>query len=145
MILTIEKLAALAALLPIASLLASNAGNQTAVVLVNYLGCGYINESSTSRILLKEFAISLLNGIVWGGIAGVFSYLLNQDIHWGIFMASVMLLNFLLATLVGVLIPVTLHKVERIPIAATNLLILLFTTSVSYLVLLGVATIFLAD
>ena len=142
---TIEKYVALAALLPIAAIISVTAGKQTAAILSRNFSHGQINGANTSRLIYKELAISLMNGIIWGGIAGIFAYLLNQDAQMGLVMTGTMLLSLLFGTLIGVFIPILFHKLGHPPSSGSNIFLSVFTASASFFILLGLATIFLVN
>src|SRR5450756_980433 len=88
---TIEKLVALATLMPIVAGIAGNSGNQTTTIIIRSLALGQITQDNARRLIGKELAISLLNGVVWGGVAGVFAYILYHSVLLGIVMTSAMI------------------------------------------------------
>lgn len=140
---SIEKFVALAALMPIVAGIAGNSGNQTITTIIRSLALGQINPGNARRLLAKELAISLLNGLVWGGIAGGFAYLLYESVPLGLVMTGAMLLNLMLGALVGMLIPLTLQKLGRDPAIGSSVLLTAITDSGGFFIFLGLATIFL--
>jgi magnesium transporter len=141
---TIEEFVALATLMPIVASLARNSANQTMIVIIRSMTLGQLNVSSTHRLLFKELAISLLNGLVWGGIAGGFVYLLYKNLPLALVLSGAMLLNQLLGALIGLCIPLTLQKFGRNPVSAgSNILLTAISTSGGFFIFLGLATIFL--
>lgn len=140
---SIEKLVALAALMPIVAGVGGNSGNQTITMIVRALALGQVNQDSTSKLIAKEIGVSIVNGIVWGSVVGIFTYILYQDIHLGLVIALAMLLNLLLAALVGVLIPLTRKKLGRDPALGSSVLITAVTDSGGFFIFLGLATLFL--
>jgi magnesium transporter len=142
---TLEEYVALAALLPIVASLAISSGNQTKTILIRALAKGQINDRTTNRLLIKELAISLLNGFVWGGIAGGFVLLLYKNLSLAMVLSGTILVNQLLVALVGLFIPLTLQKFGSKPISVgTNVLLTAISTSGGFFIFLGLATIFLA-
>src|SRR5450759_4278726 len=83
---TIAKFVALAALMPIVAGIAGNSANQTTTIIIRSLALGQITQDNARRLLLKELAISALNGLVWGGVAGLFAYFLYHSVSLGIVM-----------------------------------------------------------
>lgn len=142
---SIEKFVALAALMPIVAGIAGNAGNQTIAIIIRSLALGQINEGNARNLLVKELTISLLNGLVWGSIAGGFAYLQYKSLPLGLVMASAMLLNFLLGALAGMLIPLALQKLGRDPAIGSGILLTAITSSGGFFIFLGLATIFLVN
>jgi len=91
----------------------------------------------------KELAIGLLNGLVWGGVAGIFAYLLYQNVLIGIIMTSAMLLNLLLGAMAGLLIPLAMQRMGRDPAIGSSVMLTAITDSGGFFIFLGLATIFL--
>jgi magnesium transporter len=140
---TIEKLVALATLMPIVAGIAGNSGNQTTALIIRSLALGLVNQDNTRRLIKKELAISLLNGLVWGGITGLFAYLLYKSVPLGLVMTSAMLLNLVVGALVGMLVPLLMHKLGRDPAIGSSVLLTFTTDSMGFFIFLGLATIFL--
>jgi magnesium transporter len=140
---TIEKYVALATLMPIVAGIAGNSGNQTTTIIIRSLALGQINPASARRLLGKELAISALNGLVWGGVAGLFAYLLYKNTLLGVVMTSAMLLNLLLGAVVGMLIPLTMQKMGKDPAIGSSVMLTAITDSGGFFIFLGLATLFL--
>lgn len=140
---SIEKLAALAALMPIVAGLGGNTGNQTGTLVVRGLALGLINRDNAMRLLVKELGISLLNGIVWGGVMGVVTYLLYGNVGLGAVMALAMLLNLTVAAMAGFFAPTLIDRLGRDPAFGTAVLITFITDSMGFFIFLGLATVFL--
>jgi magnesium transporter len=140
---TIEKLVALAALMPIVAGIGGNSGNQTITMLVRSIALGQINTASAKKLLLKELSIALLNGLVWGGIFGLFAMLLYKSVPLGLVMTLAMILNLLVAGLFGVFIPLLMHRAGRDPAAGSSVLITAITDSGGFFIFLGLATLIL--
>lgn len=140
---SIEKLVALAALMPIVAGVGGNSGNQTITMIVRAIALGQVNTDSTLKLIGKEIGVSLVNGLVWGSIVGLFTYVIYQNISLGLVMALAMVLNLLLAALVGVLIPLTRKKMGRDPAIGSSVLITAVTDSGGFFIFLGLATLFL--
>ena len=140
---SIEKIVALAALMPIVAGIGGNSGNQTITMIVRSLAMGQLNLSQSGRLLRKEFGVALLNGIIWGSVMGVVSYLLYGSIGIGLVMVAAMTLNLVLAASMGVLIPVIMEKFGRDPALGSSVLITAVTDSGGFMIFLGLATIFL--
>ncbi|HEX5337126.1 MAG TPA: magnesium transporter [Gallionella sp.] len=140
---TIEKFVALATLMPIVAGIAGNSANQTTTIMIRSLALGQITQVNARRLMLKELAISALNGLVWGGIAGLFAYLLYHSVPLGIVMTSAMLLNLLVGATVGMVIPLTMQRFGRDPAIGSSVMITAITDSGGFFIFLGLATIFL--
>ncbi|MBI5919819.1 MAG: magnesium transporter [Nitrosomonadales bacterium] len=140
---TIEKFVALATLMPIVAGIAGNSGNQTTTIIIRSLALGQITHSNARHLLVKELAISALNGVVWGGVAGLFAYVLYHNITLSLVMTSAMLLNLLLGAVVGMFVPLTMQKLGRDPAIGSSVLLTAITDSGGFFIFLGLATIFL--
>ena len=140
---SIEKLVALAALMPIIAGIGGNSGNQTITMIVRALALGQINVGSARKLLTKELGVSGLNGLIWGSAVGLFAFLIYHSIPLGLVMTLAMVLNLLVAGLLGVLIPLTLYKLGRDPAAGSSVMITAITDSGGFFIFLGLATIFL--
>lgn len=140
---SIEKLVALAALMPIIAGIGGNSGNQTITMIVRALAFEQINTSSAWKLIIKEISVSAVNGLIWGTIVGLFTLIIYQNASLGLVMTLAMILNLLLAALLGVLIPLTLHKFGRDPAIGSSVMITAVTDSGGFFIFLGLATLFL--
>ncbi|MEY2160950.1 MULTISPECIES: magnesium transporter [unclassified Rhodanobacter] len=112
---SIERLVALAALMPIVAGIDGNSGNQTITMIVRALALNQITAESAKRLWRKELTVSLLNGLVWGGVIGAVAWLLYDSASLGLVMTAAMTLNLLLAAFAGVGIQVLMTKFGRDP------------------------------
>ncbi|TDI79146.1 MAG: magnesium transporter [Betaproteobacteria bacterium] len=140
---SIEKLVALAALMPIIAGIGGNSGNQTITMIVRALALGQLNVSNARKLFAKEISVSAVNGLVCGSAVGLFAFLIYRSIPLSLVMTMAMALNFLLAALLGVLIPLTLHKLGRDPATGSSVMITAVTDSGGFFIFLGLATILL--
>ena len=140
---SIEKIVALAALMPIVAGIGGNSGNQTITMIVRAMAMGQLSGLQASRLLKKEVGVALVNGLIWGTVMGTVSWLLYGSLGIGLVMVAAMTLNLLLAATVGVLIPVMMEKAGRDPALGSSVLITAVTDSGGFLIFLGLATIFL--
>ncbi|PIT07849.1 magnesium transporter [Snodgrassella alvi] len=140
---SIEKIVALATLMPIVAGIGGNSGNQTITMIVRAMTSGQISNSQAWRLLRKEEGVALVNGIIWGSVMGIVSYFLYHSVGIGLVMVAAMTLNLLLAATVGVLIPVCMQKAGRDPALGSSVLITAVTDSGGFFIFLGLATLFL--
>ena len=140
---SIAKIVALAALMPIVAGIGGNSGNQTITMIVRAMAMGQLSGSQARRLLKKEVGVALVNGVIWGSVMGLVSWLLYNSPGIGLVMVAAMTLNLLLAATVGVLIPVAMEKAGRDPALGSSVLITAVTDSGGFLIFLGLATIFL--
>jgi magnesium transporter len=140
---SIEKLVALAALMPIVAGIGGNAGNQTITMIVRALALGQISRDSARKLFIKEMTIALINGLVWGSIVGVVVWLFYSSVPLSIVIMAAMTLNLLLAALAGVLIPLGRRWLDRDPAMGSSVLITALTDSGGFFIFHGLATLFL--
>ncbi|AFM32710.1 MULTISPECIES: magnesium transporter [Stutzerimonas] len=140
---SIEKLVALAALMPIVAGIGGNSGNQTITMIVRAMALDQVGTGNTTRLLRKEVGVGLVNGLVWGGVIGAVAWWLYGSWSLGVVMTAAMTLNLLLAALMGVLIPMTLARLGRDPAMGASVMITAMTDSGGFFIFLGLATIFL--
>ena len=140
---SIEKLVALAALMPIVAGIGGNSGNQTITMIVRAIALDQIGTGNSTRLLRKEAGVGLLNGLIWGGVIGLVVYWLYDSWSLGLVMTAAMTLNLLLAAMMGVLIPMTLHRFGRDPAMGSSVMITAMTDSGGFFIFLGLATVFL--
>lgn len=140
---TIEKFVALAALMPIVAGIAGNSANQTTTIIIRSLALGQISPENARRLFFKELAISGLNGLVWGGVAGLFAYFLYHSVQLGVVMMCAITLNLLVAATVGLGIPLIMQKLGRDPAIGSSVMITAITDSGGFFIFLGLAAIFL--
>ncbi len=140
---SIEKIVALAALMPIVAGIGGNSGNQTTTMIVRGLALGQVSSHNMNSLITKELGVSLLNGLLWGGVLGGIAYALYGSYPLGLVMMAAMTLNLLLAALMGVMIPLMMNKIGRDPAVGSSVLITAMTDSGGFFIFLGLATIFL--
>ena len=140
---SIEKVVALAALMPIVAGIGGNSGNQTTTMIVRGLALGQVNLTNIQRLIYKELGVALLNGILWGSVLGVFAFILYENIYLGLVMTGAMILNLLLSAVMGVMIPLLLSKFGRDPAVGSSILITAMTDSGGFFIFLGLATLVL--
>jgi magnesium transporter len=140
---SIEKLVALAALMPIIAGIGGNSGNQTITMIVRALALGQLNLSNARKLFAKEIGVSAVNGMVWGSAVGLFAFFIYDSAALGLVMALAMTLNLLLAGSLGVMIPLLLQKFGRDPAAGSSVMITAVTDSGGFFIFLGLATVFL--
>lgn len=139
----IEKLVALAALMPIVAGIGGNSGNQTITMIVRAMALDQLGSGNTAWLLRKELGVGLVNGLLWGGVIGAVAWWLYDSWSLGVVMTAAMTLNLLLAALMGVLIPLTLARMGRDPAMGASVMITAVTDSGGFFIFLGLASLFL--
>ena len=140
---SIEKLAALAALMPIVAGIGGNSGNQTTTLIVRALALGQVSSANARRLLLKEIGIAAASGLLWGGVLGIIAGFLYRNAALGFVMALAMLLNLVVAALAGVFIPLAAERFGRDPAVGSSVFLTFVTDSMGFFIFLGLATLIL--
>jgi magnesium transporter len=137
---SIEKLAALAALMPIVAGMGGNSGSQTLTLVVRGLALNLISRDNARRLVLKELGIALLNGVVWGGIMGLVTFMLYGNPALAMVMSAAMLLNLLVSSMAGFYAPILITRLGHDPAFGAHVLLTFITDSMGFLIFLGLAT-----
>jgi len=141
---TIEKLVALATLMPIVASIGGNTGNQTMALVIRALGLNQLTGPLLSKMLIKELSIAALNGSVWGSALGIVTFALYRDYKLGLVIAAATLGELIVAATAGAMIPVALERFGRDPVLGSSVLLTALTDSMGFFIFLGLASIFLA-
>lgn len=137
---SIEKVVALASLMPIVAGIGGNSGNQTITMLVRAMAQHHFNWQQIRRLLFKELGVALINGLIWGALLGGIASVLYDNQMLGAVMLLAMTLNLLLAAFMGVMIPVTMQRTGRDPAFGSSVLITACTDSGGFFIFLGLAS-----
>ena len=136
----IARFALLAALMPIVSALGGNAGTQTLAVMVRALATNQLTSSNTVRMLLREFRVAICNGIALAAVGATGSYVLLGHGGLSVVFALAMMINSVVAGLVGVIVPVALDKANVDPAVSSAVFVTTITDVMGFLSFLGLAT-----
>ena len=140
---SIEKVVALAVLMPIVASMGGNAGTQTLTVSVRALAMKELTTSNAFKIIAKETLVGGINGIIFALIIGMLSSYWFEDYLLGIVIAMAMIINLLIAGMAGILIPITLNKFKVDPALASGVILTTITDVFGFLSFLGLASILL--
>jgi len=136
----IEKVVALAFLMPIVASMGGNAGMQTLAVTIRAIATKELSSSNINKIVGKEFLIGVLNGIIFAIITGLIVHLWFKQIDLSIIIAASMVLNMIVAGLFGILIPVALKKMNIDPALASSVFVTTVTDVIGFLSFLGIGS-----
>ncbi len=135
----IQKVVALAVLMPIVASMGGNAATQTLTVTVRLIATKALNADNLFKVIGKEFSVGFLNGILFSLIAGVFVYFWFFDIKLSILIAVSMVINMASAGLSGIAIPIVLNKFKIDPAIASTVFVTTVTDVVGFVSFLGLA------
>lgn len=140
---TLSQLAVLAILNTIVPSMGGVAGNQTLTLVIRGMALGHVGTANSRWLVAKEFAIGLLNGIVWAVLIASVVAIWKQDFTLGAIIAFAMLINMIAAGLAGALLPIAMKKANIDPALAGSVILTTITDVVGIFAFLGTATLFL--
>ena len=140
---SIEKVVALAVLMPIVASMGGNAGTQTLTVSVRALATKELTAKNSFKIIFKEIFVGGINGLIFAILIGLISSYWFKDTLLGIVIAFAMIFNLVIAGFFGTLIPITLHKFKIDPALASGVILTTITDVFGFLSFLGLASIFI--
>ena len=137
---TIEQMVALAFLMPIVASMGGNAGMQTLAVTIRAIAKKELSTSNFNRVVGKEFIIGVLNGIIFAVITAVIVHLWFKEISLSLLIGVSMILNMIVAGLFGILVPVSLKKMNIDPALASSVFVTTITDVIGFLSFLGLGS-----
>lgn len=140
---TIAQIVALATFMPMVAGMGGNAGSQTLTLIIRGIAIGEISYENQAGILKKEIAIGIINGLCLGLVVGVLGYFWVGSLAFGFVIGTAMLLNLIVATISGYLVPVLLKKVGIDPALASAVFVTTVTDVLGFFFFLGLATVML--
>jgi magnesium transporter len=140
---TIEQMVVLAVLMPIVASMGGNAANQTMTVTVRALATKDLGPANAYRVIGRETVVGLLNGLLFATLLGLVVYFWFGNDELGLVIAAAMIVNFFVAALAGILIPITLNYLDIDPAVASGVFVTTVTDVVGFFAFLGLATLWL--
>jgi magnesium transporter len=140
---TIEQMVALAVLMPIVASMGGNAGTQTMTVAVRALATQDLGPVNAVRVILRESAVGLLNGLLFAGIMAAIAFFWFGSGDLGLVIGLAMIVNLFAAALAGILIPLGLEALDLDPAIASGVFVTTVTDVVGFFAFLGLAALWL--
>jgi magnesium transporter len=140
---TIDRVVALAVLMPIVASMGGIAGTQTVTLIVRGLALGQVSWNNARWLLMKETTVAVLNGIVWALVVGIYTMAIFKTWKLAGIIFAALIINLIAAALVGVTVPLVLKKLRVDPALASGVILTTFTDCIGFAALLGLGTIFL--
>jgi magnesium transporter len=134
---------ALAVLMPIVASMGGIAGSQTLIIVIRGLALGQVGSSNARWLMLKELAVSALNGILWSVVVALLASLWFKDYTIGLIIGAALIINLVCAAVAGFSIPFTLNRLNIDPAHAGSVVLTTVTDVVGFMVFLGLGTMFL--
>jgi magnesium transporter len=140
---TLEKIVALAVLMPIVASMGGIAGSQTLTLMIRGLALGQVERRNARILMAKEIGVGLLNGLLWAIVVAALAVIWFGSVGIGGTIAAAIVINLFCAALAGVIIPLALHRMGIDPALAGGVVLTTVTDVVGFLAFLGLATILL--
>jgi magnesium transporter len=140
---TLERIVALAVLMPIVASMGGNAGTQTLTVAVRALAMRDLSPGNALRFVWKELLVGLANGVMFAIVAGAVAWFWFDTPSIGLIIAAAMVINLVVAALSGALVPLGLEKIGVDPAVASSVVLTTVTDVIGFFAFLGLATLFL--
>ncbi len=137
---SIEQMVALAFLMPIVASMGGNAGMQTLAVTIRAIAKKELSASNFNRVVGKEFIIGILNGVIFAIITAIIVHLWFKEISLSLLIGVSMILNMIVAGLFGILVPVSLKKMNIDPALASSVFVTTITDVIGFLSFLGLGS-----
>ena len=141
---TIEKVVALAVLMPIVASMGGIAGTQTLTVLVRGIALGQVGRNNQAWLINREVMVGLLNGVLWALVVAVAASLWFDDWTIGLVIAAALVINLITAAFTGAVLPLLMTRFRIDPALAGGVVLTTVTDVVGFLSFLGLATLFYA-
>jgi magnesium transporter len=141
---TIEKVVALAVLMPIVASMGGIAGTQTLTVLIRGIAMGQVGRNNQAWLVSRELLIGLLNGALWALVVAIAASMWFNDWNIGLIIAAAMVINLVTAALTGAILPLVMTRARIDPALAGGVVLTTVTDVVGFVSFLGLATLFYA-
>jgi magnesium transporter len=141
---TIEKVVALAVLMPIVASMGGIAGTQTLTVLIRGIAMGQVGKNNQLWLVNRELLIGVINGLLWASVVAVAASVWFEDWLIGLIIAAAMVINLITAALTGAVIPLLMTRAKIDPALAGGVVLTTVTDVVGFVSFLGLATLFYA-
>jgi magnesium transporter len=139
---TIEKVVALAVLMPIVASMGGIAGSQTLTVVIRGMALGHISSSNTPWLLNRELIVGVINGTIWALVVAGVAVLWFNDLTLGFIIGAAIMINLIVAVLAGAALPLALKWMNIDPALAGSVLLTTVTDVIGFMAFLGLATMF---
>ncbi|MGC3872030.1 magnesium transporter [Halomonas sp. GXIMD04776] len=139
---TIQKVTALAVLMPIVASMGGIAGSQALTVLIRGIALGHVSGGNVRWLLNRELIVGALNGLLWALVVAAIAVLWFGDMTLGVIIAAAIVINLLFAAFCGTLLPVLLKKLKIDPALSGSVILTTVTDVIGFMAFLGLATYF---
>ena len=140
---TIDKLIALAVLMPIVASMGGIAGSQTLTLVIRAMALGQVSSTNARRLILKEMGVGIWNGLIWAVVVAAVAEVWYQNLSLSIVIGSAIIVNLIVAAIAGATIPLLLKRMNIDPALSASVVLTTITDVLGFFVFLGLAALFL--
>lgn len=137
---TIQKITALAVLMPIVASMGGIAGSQALTVLIRGIALGHVKSGNVRWLLKREIIVAVLNGMLWAVVVAGIAIVWFGDIKLGAIIGVAIMINLVIAAVTGTLLPVLLKKLSIDPALSGSVILTTVTDVIGFMAFLGLAT-----
>jgi magnesium transporter len=140
---TLDKVVALAVLMPIVASMGGIAGSQTLTIMIRGLALGQVGSGNARSLMYKEIMVSVMNGLIWSLVVALIAIAWFQKLEIGIIIGCAIIINLICAAVAGFAIPLLLRRIGIDPALAGSVLLTTVTDVVGFMAFLGLGTLYL--
>lgn len=140
---TLEKVVALAVLMPIVASMGGIAGSQTLTIVIRGLALGKIGKTNARWLMLKELSVGTLNSLLWAVVVALIAMAWFQSTNLGLIIGAALIINLVCAALAGFSLPLILQRFGIDPALAGSVILTTVTDVIGFMAFLGLGTLFL--
>ena len=137
---TIQKITALAVLMPIVASMGGIAGSQALTVLIRGIALGHVKSGNVRWLLKREIIVAGLNGLLWAVVVAGIASVWFGDVQLGAIIGAAIMINLLIAAVTGTLLPILLKKLNIDPALSGSVILTTVTDVIGFMAFLGLAT-----
>ncbi len=137
---TIQKITALAVLMPIVASMGGIAGSQALTVLIRGIALGHVKSGNVRWLLKREIIVAGLNGLLWAVVVAGIAIVWFGDVQLGAIIGAAIMINLLIAAVTGTLLPILLKKLNIDPALSGSVILTTVTDVIGFMAFLGLAT-----
>ncbi|HMW73415.1 MAG TPA: magnesium transporter, partial [Cellvibrionaceae bacterium] len=140
---SIERVVALAVLMPVVASMGGIAGSQTLTLVVRGLALGQVHTSNLAALFDKELRVGAINGVLWALVIGYVAWLWFGSLLLGLVIGTAVVVNIVTAAVFGVLLPVLLDRLRIDPALSGSVILTTITDIIGFVAFLGLGTLLL--
>lgn len=142
---SIQKVVALAVLMPVVASMGGVVGNQTLTLVTRGIALDQVTKENKFKLLFKEMKVGLLNGLIWAIVVAGIIFIWKHDVELCLVFSGALILSILLSATAGTLIPIVLEKLKIDPAIAGSVILVAFSDIAGFFIFLSIATVFLLN